>query len=109
MAAEKSKFDGLRGRTNAGSQAPASVSAGANGAKAKIPKSRRTGRPPGKRSNPAYTQVSMHLKRETYYAAQSRLNGEKAEGSVNGDLADIVDSLLEFYYEHGLPQQYLEE
>lgn len=105
MASERSKFHGLRQKTDAASQPQAEPSG-----KAKISKSRRRmGRPPGKRSNPDYTQVSFHLKKDSYYAAQSQLNREKAEGSSNGDLADIVDSLLEFYAVHGSPWDLMEE
>ena len=74
MASEQSKFAGLRNKTDSGAERQPQ-SRGNSG----LSKNRkRMGRPPGKRSNPAYTQVTVHLNKEGYYEAQSRLNREKA-------------------------------
>lgn len=105
MAAEQSKFSGLRKKTEEANQRPAETSS-----KAKLSKNqRRMGRPPGKRSDPGYTQVTSHLNKESYYGAQSRLNHEKANGDFNGDLADVMDSLLAFYASYGMPWDLMED
>lgn len=105
MASDQSKFQGLRQKTDGGDKHQSERTG-----KPRIAKNgRRMGRPPGKRSNPEYTQVSFHLRKDGYYAAQSQLNQAKASGSFDGDLADIVDSLLEFYSVHGMPWDLMEE
>lgn len=105
MAGEQSKFHGLRQRSDGAKQPQ-----GERSGKTRIAKNgRRMGRPPGKRSNPDYTQISFHLKKEGYYAAQSQLNRAKAEGYFEGDLSDVVDSLLEFYAAYGEPWELMED
>lgn len=64
---------------------------------------KRTGRPPGKSSNPEYTQVTSYMRREVYYRAKNRLNDEQVTAKERRDLSDVLDSLLEFYVEHGDP------
>lgn len=100
MASEQSKFAGLRNKTRESNQQPAQTPG--KGRISDNPR-KKMGRPPGKRSNPAYTQVTSHLHKESYYGAQSRLNHEKAIGGFEGDLADVMDSLLAFYASHGSP------
>lgn len=105
MASEQSKFAGLRNKTDSGAERQPQ-SRGNSG----LSKNRkRMGRPPGKRSNPAYTQVTVHLNKEGYYEAQSRLNREKAADGFEGDLADVIDSLLQFYSTYGNPWDLMDE
>ena len=42
---------------------------------------RKVGRPPGKKSNPDYTQVTVYLRKQTHLAAKKRLLDEGREFS----------------------------
>ena len=105
MASERSKFAGLRNKTDPGAEHQLQSRSTSGLSKNR----KRMGRPPGKRSNPAYTQVTVHLKKEGYYEAQSRLNREKAADGFEGDLADVIDSLLQFYSAYGNPWDLMDE
>ncbi len=56
---------------------------------------KRMGRPPGKRSNPEYEQVTSYVRRETYQAVQVALiqSGKKRQYS------ELVQELLEKWLE----------
>ena len=50
---------------------------------------RRVGRPPGKRSDPAYQQVTVLLQAANYLEVRKRLLGEKKE------VSSLIDELLD--------------
>ena len=56
---------------------------------------KRMGRPPGKRSNPEYEQVTSYIRRETYQAVQVALirSGKKRQYS------ELVQELLQKWLE----------
>jgi hypothetical protein len=56
---------------------------------------KRMGRPPGKRSNPEYEQVTSYIRRDTYQAVQVALiqSGKKRQYS------ELVQELLERWLE----------
>ena len=50
--------------------------------------SRKVGRPPGKKSDPDYTQVTVYLRKENHLAAKKRLLDDAKEFS------ELVDELV---------------
>ena len=58
----------------------------------KLPEGRegqnKTGRPPGKKSNPDFIQATVYLKKETHQTARKMLFDE------HGQLSDLVEELL---------------
>ena len=55
---------------------------------ARSPAPRKVGRPPGKKSNPDYTQVTVYLRKDNHLAAKKRLLDEGREFS------ELVDGLV---------------
>ena len=49
---------------------------------------RKVGRPPGKKSNPDYTQVTVYLRKQTHLAAKKRLLDE------GGEFSELVEDLV---------------
>lgn len=64
---------------------------------------RRRGRPPGKRSNPDYVQLTCYVREENLDDAKEALMQEKRETGRKRDVSDVIDSLLRFYAEQGDP------
>jgi hypothetical protein len=64
---------------------------------------RRRGRPPGKRSNPDYVQLTCYVREENLDDAKEALMQEKRETGRKRDVSDVIDSLLAFYAERGDP------
>ena len=56
---------------------------------AHAPAARRVGRPPGKKNNPEYKQVTVYLREEAHRAAKKVLLDEQC------DFSELVDELLE--------------
>lgn len=102
MASKGGRFSELGNRTR---DEKAAEKAGYSGESAGPRKP--MGRPPGKSSNPDYTQVTSYLRKEVYYRAKNRLNDEQVRATERRDLSDVLDSLLEFYVEHGDPRKQL--
>ncbi len=61
------------------------------------------GRPPGKRSNPDYVQLTCYVREENLDDAKEALMQEKRETGRKRDVSDVIDSLLAFYAERGDP------
>ena len=55
---------------------------------AQIRAARRVGRPPGKKNNPEYKQVTVYLREESHRAAKKLLLDEQR------DFSELVDDLL---------------
>jgi len=64
---------------------------------------RRRGRPPGKRSNPDYVQLTCYVREENLDDAKEALMQEKRETGRKRDVSDVIDSLLRFYARQGDP------
>jgi hypothetical protein len=64
---------------------------------------RRRGRPPGKRSNPDYVQLTCYVREENLDDAKETLMQEKRKTGRKRDVSDVIDSLLQFYAEQGDP------
>lgn len=64
---------------------------------------RRRGRPPGKRSNPDYVQLTCYVREENLDDAKEALMHEKRETGRKRDVSDVIDSLLAFYAREGDP------
>jgi hypothetical protein len=58
------------------------------------PVRRRNRRKTGKRSNPAYRQVTAYIRRDTYELAHYALVGKKNEAGKDLEFSELVDSLL---------------
>lgn len=56
---------------------------------AHAPAARRVGRPPGKKNNPKYKQVTVYLREEAHRSAKKVLLDEER------DFSELVDELLE--------------
>lgn len=54
------------------------------------PKATRTGRPPGKRSNPDWEQTTLFVRKETKRAAMRRL----MDDGSGQDLSEVIEQLL---------------
>jgi hypothetical protein len=93
-----SKFDKLF--QNAEAEPPAAPEiATRHHTESQAPSVRPIGRPPGKRSDPAWKQFSVLLKRDTQREAAAILR-RKDEGRGGGlDLSGLVQSLLESWIE----------
>lgn len=87
-----SKFSSLRAmrerREQEASADPGPVMAPVEVAAAQTASPRRVGRPPGKRSNPEYQQVTVLLHGQTYVEVRKRLLDERKEVST------LIDELL---------------
>jgi hypothetical protein len=70
---------------------------------------RRPGRPKGKRSNPAYVQLTSYVREENLDAARAALMQEKRDTGRKRDLSDVIDSLLAFYVREGDPWEELRD
>ena len=57
-------------------------------ATAPVPRPRKVGRPPGKKSNPDYTQVTVYLRKRTHLAAKKNLLDDGREFS------ELVEDLV---------------
>jgi hypothetical protein len=100
MSERQSRFSGLRdsvlGDGGEGASAPPGrAGRGRSG--------RRRGRPPGKRSNPDYVQLTCYVREENLDDAKEALMQEKRETGRKRDVSDVIDSLLRFYAQQGDP------
>jgi len=99
MSERPSRFSGLRNSVlGDGGKAPPPVQTGRGGRSG-----RRRGRPPGKRSNPDYVQLTCYVREENLDDAKEALMQEKRETGRKRDVSDVIDSLLRFYAEQGDP------
>jgi hypothetical protein len=99
MSERPSRFSGLRNSVlGDGGEAPPPVRTGPGGRSG-----RRRGRPPGKRSNPDYVQLTCYVREENLDDAKEALMQEKRETGRKRDVSDVIDSLLRFYAEQGDP------
>lgn len=57
----------------------------------------RRGRPPGKRSNPAYKQLTCFVREETLWNIKELLLQEHRETGTKRDISDVVEQLLSAY------------
>lgn len=91
-----SKFSSLRAmreqREREADAAPLPESAPAEAATVQEEPRRRAGRPPGKRSNPDYQQVTVLLHGQTYLEVRKRLLDERKE--VSTLLNELLDEWL---------------
>jgi hypothetical protein len=101
MSEEQSRFSGLRDSVlgKGGEGAPVPPSRMGRGGRS----GRRRGRPPGKRSNPDYVQLTCYVREENLDDAKEALMQEKRETGRKRDVSDVIDSLLAFYAEKGDP------
>jgi hypothetical protein len=98
MSERPSRFSGLRNSVlGDGGEAAPPVRTGPGG------RSGRRGRPPGKRSNPDYVQLTCYVREENLDDAKEALMQEKRETGRKRDVSDVIDSLLRFYAEQGDP------
>jgi hypothetical protein len=65
------------------------------------------GRPPGKRSNPEYVQLTSYVREENLDEAKTALIKEKQQTGEKRDLSELIDSLLSFYVQEGDPWKLL--
>lgn len=56
------------------------------------PKKRKFGRPPGKRSNPDWEQLTVYIRRDTKKAALHRLVEDNGRGAR--DLSEVIEQLV---------------
>lgn len=70
---------------------------------------RRPGRPRGKRSDPAYVQLTSYVREENLDDAKQALVQEKRETGRKRDISDVIDSLLAFYAREGDPWEELRD
>jgi hypothetical protein len=107
MSEKPSRFSGLRdsvlGDGEEGALAPPSRTG--RGSRA----GRRRGRPPGKRSNPDYVQLTCYVREENLDDAKEALMQEKRKRGRKRDVSDVIDSLLAFYAERGDPYEILRD
>lgn len=68
---------------------------------------RKRGRPPGKRSNPEYVQLTSYVREENLDEAKAALIREKRQTGCKRDLSELIDSLLSFYVREGDPWKLL--
>ena len=98
MSERTSRFSGLRDSVlGEGGEAPSPGRRGQGG------RSGRRGRPPGKRSNPDYVQLTCYVREENLDDAKEALIQEKRETGRKRDVSDVIDSLLRFYAKQGDP------
>lgn len=101
MSERPSRFSGLRDSVLGDGAEGAPAPPGRTG---RIGRSgRRRGRPPGKRSNPDYVQLTCYVREENLDDAKEALIQEKRETGRKRDVSDVIDSLLRFYAEQGDP------
>jgi len=99
MSERPSRFSGLRNSVlGDGGEAPPPVRTERGGRSGQ-----RRGRPPGKRSNPDYVQLTCYVREENLDDAKEALMQEKRETGRKRDVSDVIDSLLRFYAEQGDP------
>ncbi len=73
------------------------------------PRQRRNRKKTGKRSNPAYRQVTAYIRTDTYDLAHYALLGKKSERGKRLEFSELVDSLLrEWAEEEGWSAEDLE-
>jgi hypothetical protein len=101
MSEGQSRFSGLRDSVlgAGGEDAPVPPSRTGRGGRS----GRRRGRPPGKRSNPDYVQLTCYVREDNLDDAKEALIQEKRETGRKRDVSDVIDSLLAFYAERGDP------
>jgi hypothetical protein len=68
---------------------------------------RKRGRPPGKRSNPEYVQLTSYVREENLDETKTALIKEKQQTGEKRDLSELIDSLLSFYVQEGDPWKLL--
>jgi hypothetical protein len=68
---------------------------------------RKRGRPPGKRSNPEYVQLTAYVREENLDEAKTALIKEKQQFGHKRDVSELIDSLLSFYVQEGDPWKLL--
>ena len=56
------------------------------------PKKRKFGRPPGKRSNPEWEQLTVYIRKDTKKAALHRLVEDNGRGAR--DLSEVIEQLV---------------
>ena len=69
---------------------------------------RKRGRPPGKRSNPEYVQLTSYVREENLDEAKAALIKEKQQTGHKRDVSELIDSLLAFYVREGDPWKLLQ-
>ena len=101
MSERPSRFSGLRDSVlgDGGEGAPMLPSRTGRSGRS----GRRRGRPPGKRSNPDYVQLTCYVREENLDDAKEALMQEKRETGRKRDVSDVIDSMLAFYAERGDP------
>src|SRR3712207_9432018 len=99
MSERPSRFSGLRDSVlgGGGEGAPMPPSRTDRGGRS----GRRRGRPPGKRSNPDYVQLTCYGRGENLDNAKEALMQEKRETGRKRDVSDVIDSLVAVYAERG--------
>lgn len=107
MSERRSRFSGLRDSVigDGGEDELATPTRAGRGGRT----GRRRGRPPGKRSNPDYVQLTCYVREENLDDAKEALMQEKRETGRKRDVSDVIDSLLRFYAERGDPHEVLRD
>ena len=100
MSERQSRFSGLRDSVLGDGAEGAPTPPGRTG---RGQSGRRRGRPPGKRSNPDYVQLTCYVREENLDDAKEALMQEKRETGRKRDVSDVIDSLLRFYARQGDP------
>lgn len=103
MSERPSRFSGLRDSVLGDGAEDAALAPPPRGAGRGGRGARRPGRPKGKRSNPAYVQLTSYVREENLDAAKAALMQEKRDTGRKRDLSDVIDSLLAFYAREGDP------
>ena len=86
MTEKKTRFSSVFGRAPLTQDTAPQFETRSPAEPAKMPK---MGRPPGKKSNPEYTQVTVYLRKELHQAARKRLIDEQRQFSdLVGDLVN---------------------
>lgn len=111
MSERPSRFAGLRDSVlgdAAEDAAPSPLSVGRTG-RGGSKGGRRPGRPRGKRSDPAYVQLTSYVREENLDDAKQALMQEKRDTGRKRDISDVIDSLLAFYAREGDPWEELRD
>ncbi|MGI9048897.1 MAG: hypothetical protein ACR2GU_05935 [Rubrobacteraceae bacterium] len=71
---------------------------------------KKRGRPRGgRRSNPAYIQISARIHKDVRFSLEKTLAERSAREGRYVEMAEVIEDLMRFYVDHGDPYQMLEE
>lgn len=90
MSEGKSKYAGIFGGTNNGPEDVESSTGVEEVSRSRLRRRQRT----GKRSNPAYRQVTAYIRTDTYDVAHHALVGKRNAQGKKLEFSELVDTLL---------------